>query len=649
MSALVNHFRTLLAEKPIDNREANIFVDGLRIRRISDKQKEWLGSPFTLEELGTALKHMSNNKAPGTDGFPTEFYKIFWNDVKQYFFRMIQESYEVASLPNTLKEGIITLIPKPNKPRDEISSYRPITLLNSSYKIISSAIANRLKDVLPDVIGQEQTGFMKNRFIGDNTRLTYDIIQYLKSNDRTALLLSLDIQDAFNSVNWNFTRIVLHKRNFPKYIINWFDTLYVGSTSRIVYRGHISESITLQRSCRQGDPLSPYIFLLVIGVLLEKILNNPEIKGVKIKNKYFKISAYADDALCFLDGDENSCRVLFHDLRIFAKFSGLSPNIKKTQALWAGKNAEIKTPICAELNMQWVKKIKVLGIYFANKDEDVVDENFESKFEKVKKLIKDWKKRHLTLWGRVIIIKTLMLPIFTHIFTSLPRPTEQFIKKVTSCLFEFVWGGKVDRIKRSSIYRPVIDGGLAMIDIDVYISTLKLSWIKREIKFNHAWHDLFAVATAKNEFWWERNSASLRKIGVKIVNPFWAEVVFSLARLDNCFIPINEDTNRYCLWYSNITKYKEDEIPAWRKKGLRYINDIITENGQMMSFEEVKNLYNIHGTQFEYQTLIHSISLQWRRGMIKKEVTPFMHPNIELLLYKSNKYIYNIIIRHKYQ
>ena len=179
MEILVQHFVQLFSERPIDCKKAEEFVDGLSITRLSEKQNKEMNRPFTLQEFTDALKRMSKHKAPGTDGFPAEFYKTFWKDLKHFFYRMALESYDNGALPNTLKEGILSLIPKPLKPRDEVNSYRPITLLNSSYKIISSAIANRIKKVLPEVIGPEQSGFIKNRFIADNTRLTYDLIQFL--------------------------------------------------------------------------------------------------------------------------------------------------------------------------------------------------------------------------------------------------------------------------------------------------------------------------------------------------------------------------------------------------------------------------------------------------------------------------------------
>ena len=98
---------------------------------------------------------------------------------------------------------------------------------------------------------------MKGRFIGDNTRLTYDLIQELKKDNKSALFLSLDIEDAFNAVDWEFTKMVMRKRNFPELAITLFNMLYVGSYSRLVYNGHISKKIMLERSCRQGDSFEP--------------------------------------------------------------------------------------------------------------------------------------------------------------------------------------------------------------------------------------------------------------------------------------------------------------------------------------------------------------------------------------------------------
>ena len=121
---------------------------------------------------------------------------------------------------------------------------------------------------------------------------------------------------------------------------------------------------------------------------MEKVRQNVNIKGIKVGDNEFEVSEYADDALCFLDGSVNSCRALFDDLGIFAKFSGLKPNIGKTEAFWAGADAENMPPICENLNFRWVKKLKVLGVFFANDESSVVKANFESKLTQAEMVIK---------------------------------------------------------------------------------------------------------------------------------------------------------------------------------------------------------------------------------------------------------------------
>ena len=123
MDILVEHFSNLFSERPIDRIKAEEFVDGLQIKRLTKAENGEMDRPFTLDELTVALQKMSNNKSPGTDGFPAEFYKMFWKDLKHAFYKMALESYENGTLPNSLKEGILILIPKPSKPRNDVKSY----------------------------------------------------------------------------------------------------------------------------------------------------------------------------------------------------------------------------------------------------------------------------------------------------------------------------------------------------------------------------------------------------------------------------------------------------------------------------------------------------------------------------------------------
>ena len=652
IATLVEHFRNVFRERKVNDDELELFFDGLNVKQISEHQRRAIIKPLDMREVGLALMKMKNNKSPGSDGFPAEFFKFFWKDLKLFYFRMVEYSLNTGELPMSLREGILTLLPKPKKPRDQIGSYRPITLLNCSYKILSGAIANRIKMVIENVIGREQTAFVKGRFAGDNTRLTYDLIHYLKENGKSALFLSLDIEGAFNTVSWSFVRKTLRKRNFPENIVQWFDLLYVGSYARLVYNGHISDKINLERSCRQGDPLSCYIFLLVIECLLEQLQKNLNIKGITIGNVEYKLSSFADDTLCFLDGSVNSCRALFHDLGIFAKYSGLKPNIDKTEAFWAGAGAEDRSVICEDLQFRWVSKLKVLGVYFANDENEVFADNFEKKLDEVKAIVRSWKRRFLTIKGKIIVIKTLLIPKFTHLFTALPKPRDSFVQNLKKELFAFIWGGKTDRIKRSSLYRPYSEGGLCMTDIESYISALKVTWIRRHATQTQIWQTLFDSEISHDAFIWERNSRSIKKLANKITNPFWKETCIAYANMTAAIDIEDTEIGRCNLWYSNQTKFKANVNLQWEKRGVRILDDLLNSDGELLSYIQFKTKFRVQATYLDYLGLMKSLPKNWRTQPNKnKQQRPVIHPYVSFVLQEKRgaKRFYNKLVGLRYR
>ena len=264
LKTLQRHFSGVFRSHDTEDNHTD-FLNCIELKQLSEVNIAEMTKPLTLDEVGRALYAMKNNKSPGSDGFPAEFYKYFWVDLKFIVMRMLSSCYALGVMPHSLQEGIVTLIPKSGKPRNQINSYRPITLLNTSYKIFSSTIANRYKRVISTVVDPAQSGFIKGRFIGDNTRLMSDIMAYLKDEKNVGVFLSLDIEGAFNTVSWKFINAALAKYHFPSEMIRWFNLMNEGTYARILYNGHLSDKIKLFRSCRQGDPVSPYIFFFFAG------------------------------------------------------------------------------------------------------------------------------------------------------------------------------------------------------------------------------------------------------------------------------------------------------------------------------------------------------------------------------------------------
>jgi hypothetical protein len=195
---------------------------------------------------------------------------------------------------------------------------RPISLLNTDLKIASAVLANRLKQVLSFIIRDIQKGFMKNRFMGENTRLLYDLMHYLEDNDLDGLLLLVDFEKAFDSIEWEFLIKALKSFNFDPSICKWFKTLYAESKSCV-----INNVFNLERGCRQEDPISPYLFIIGVELLSLNIRSNPQIKGVLINEIEPLISQYADDTFLLLDGSELSLKETLNCFDIFHKVSGL--------------------------------------------------------------------------------------------------------------------------------------------------------------------------------------------------------------------------------------------------------------------------------------------------------------------------------------
>ena len=289
-----------------------------------------------LDEISNVLKKMKNNKSPGSDGFTVEFFKFFYNDLKVFIQRAINEGYRIGKLSATQRQGIITCLPKGDKPREFLKNWRPITLLNVTYKIASGCIAERLKTVLSKLISTDQTGFISGRYIGENTRLIYDIMNFTDETNMPGLLLIIDFEKAFDTISWTFIQRVLSFFNFRDSIKHWVSLFYNDITSAIIQSGFLSEFFHMFRGCRQGDPLSPYVFLLCAEILSLMLKKNKDMKGIKIGETEYRLSQFADDTTIILDGTERSFVEAMNILRLFANISGLKVNSSKTRAVWIG-------------------------------------------------------------------------------------------------------------------------------------------------------------------------------------------------------------------------------------------------------------------------------------------------------------------------
>jgi hypothetical protein len=274
-----------------------------------------------------------------------------------------------------------------------------------------------MKNVLPDIIGHDQKGFIKGRFIGENTRLLYDVMEYLIHSKKVGLLLLIDFEKAFDSLKFSYIREILKTYNFGETFISWFNLIYKDVRSCVINNGFVSEFFKVNRGCRQGDPWSPYLFILSVEPLAQAIKNNRAINGINIKNDIYKIGQYADDTFLLLDGTEQSLRKCLLLLERYANCSGLKLNIDKTNAVWLGSKVKCNEILCHDLYLKWVNNFKLLGIHFTSDLMGMLRMNYDQNLIKVENILKAYGKRHLSLMGKVSVIKTLIVPMFVHALT----------------------------------------------------------------------------------------------------------------------------------------------------------------------------------------------------------------------------------------
>ena len=253
------------------------------------------------------------------------------------------------------------------------------------------------------------------------------------------LLLLIDFEKAFDSLSWNFLHKALEHLNFGDSIRKWVKVCYKNISSAVSVSGHLSFFFNIERGCRQGDPLSPYLYVICAEFLATKIRKNKTIKGININNIEFKISQYANDTSAMLDGTERSLNQILEELSRFSKISGLNINFDKTQLVWIGSEKFSNRSIKTKWKLSWgSNQFKLLGILFNTDLDKMIENNYIPKVTQMEKILKQWNKLSLSPIGKNTVIKTLVIPIF-NLFTSLTNPDVKIYETINKTLYDFLW------------------------------------------------------------------------------------------------------------------------------------------------------------------------------------------------------------------
>nr|CCA66235.1 hypothetical protein [Beta vulgaris subsp. vulgaris] len=459
-------------------------LEGLDFKHLTEAQSADLIAPFSHEEIDKAVASCSSDKAPGPDGFNFTFIKKAWDVIKEEIYETVQEFWNSSRLPKGCNMAFIALIPKTDSPKG-FQDFRPISMVGCVYKIVAKLLTMRLQKVMNSLVGPAQSSFIEGRHILDSALIAGELIDSCKRWKTSSSLLKIDFHKAFDSVSWAFLDWTLEKMNFPIQWRQWIQTCVTTASSSVLINGSPSPPFKLQKGLRQGDPLSPFLFVLVVetlNLLINKAISLGFWEGVEVSKGGLKLShlQYADDTLIFcaprIDYLQNIKKVLI----LFHLASGLQINFHKSSLIGINvSNQWMKDATASLLCKGGSLPFNYLGLPIGGDSSRI--KTWEPILERISKKLDSWKGRLLSIGGRVTLIKSSIssLPLYFMSLFPIPRSVIEQINKLQR---HFLWSG--DRGKRalSQVAWKVIElpkafGGLGIGNIFHRNLALLFKWI----------------------------------------------------------------------------------------------------------------------------------------------------------------------------
>lgn len=533
---VVAYFAKLFTD---DNEEVEYNIPTGVSPHLSNEDWNILNRRYTKSDIDCVIKHMGSLKAPGPDGYQALFYQKNWDVIGPNVYSMVLAALEGKGLPPTLNETFLVLIPKLDNP-EMASQFRPIGLCNVTYKIITKAIVNRIKLILPHITSNTQTSFVPGRQITDNIVIVQEVLHTMKrkQGQKGFMTLKIDFEKAYDRLKWSFIRDTLNEFNFPL-IMNEVIMECISSPSmRILWNGEQTESFSPTRGIRQGDPLSPYLFVLCmerLNQIIEESILAGKWKPIQISRGGPQLTNlfFADDIILFSEASVEQALIIAECLDRFCMASGQKVSLQKSSVFFSNNvSDENKMAISQALKMEVTTDMgRYLGM--PTLTSRVTCETFKHLCEKVDRKLSGWKSKYLSMAGRITLAKTTIssLACYSMQTAKIPRTICDNIDKKTR---RFIWGGSDEKRK-------------------IHL----LSWETLQLPRNQGGVGLRSARQA--------NSAFLTKLGWRVLtepNALWSRVLRYKYCKGRCDIDMFTPTSTMSNVWRGIT-----ENAQWLRKG----------------------------------------------------------------------------------
>ena len=584
-----------------------------------------------ITDLFSTLQSCSDS-SPGPDGIPYSLIKLTWKHFGQILLNSWNYAHITGCLTVSHESSYLKLLPKDGKDHTLLKNWRPITLSNCDFKIITKTLAIKLTNGLSEVISPQQTAYIKNRQITDNLHILQHTTSKCSELNTQSMIVSLDAEKAFDSVEHWYLKEVLKKVGLSKFV-QTFELIYRNQNVSIQVNNREAGRYKIKNGVKQGDALSCILFILGIEPLIKNINQDRNITAVKIHDLAIpKVVAYADDVACITTPNQRNLQSIFDHYEKLSKVSGLCLNADKTELISnLNTSPDFRvTYLKKNFNIKPSTEIKINGLYINYDMEMSRLNNFNKIYNSVESQLKAWSNRNLSILGKIQIFKTFGLSQILFVATTNLFSTKEE-KQLDNLIYKFIWNRDItknkapDRIKRSILKREIRNLGFGMIDFRDIINSIRIKTVLRLMNDHN--HPLNSII---------KSNISSSVINMKIINKINPVIDATVALINR-------------IWKNTLKSCPQEIIPEYSDIILNeYIGNIIYpryKNKRMALYfrhyklGEVIKMDENHSILKKIDNVILRLlsSLNYKDFDPNKTATNFTLFPIKLVLMKANK------------
>jgi len=481
---IVNYFMNLFCTNPL--LKDQLLVEDVIPHLVGEHINDMLTMLPSHEEIRKVVFNLNKDSAPGPDGFGAFFFQTYWDVVhKEVIDAVLQFFISGWLLPNYNANTLILITKSPNA--DAIEQFRPIAMANFKFKVISKIIADRLAQILPSLVSNNQKGFIQGRNIKDCVFLASEAINLLhKKTYAGNIALKIDITKAFDTLDWKFLLKVLNCFGFNSTFCKWIETILSSNTLSISINGAQHGYFHCSRGVRQGDPLSPLLFCLAEEALsrgISKLVDEEKVKLIS-GSRNMQVpshSFYADDIMVYCKGNLESLEALRDLFTKYANSAGQVMSCRKSTIFAGGiSSARLQNIINLFGFSVGSFPFNYLGVpIFKGRPKTCY---LQPIADKVKSKLSAWKASLLSIAGRIQLVKSMVTGMLTHTRAIYSWPIS-LLKDLEKCIKKIIWSGdttkrKLVTVAWKKICSPYEEGGLGILSLICLNEAfnLKLCW-----------------------------------------------------------------------------------------------------------------------------------------------------------------------------